>query len=128
MTYASFDGQVPEVLVSPVSGSPRRWQVAPTGRNPRWGRDGRAVLYREGNGIYQVAIDPASGMPLGRPTKVMDVPSNAARNGSIEMAADGRFLMLEAVGPGAGRAEIRFVANWVQELRAKMATAPRLSR
>jgi hypothetical protein len=75
----------------------------------------------EANAIHRVAIDPATGLPIGRARKVLDLPPLVLPQ-PIEAGSDGRFLLLERVEAGAAPAEIRVVLNWFEELRAKIPT------
>ena len=97
-----------------------RWPVASGGRFPAWGAGAREVLFLDGTAIHRIAIDPATGMPSGKASKVLDVPSSMS--GRLEPSPDGtRFLMLERVASENRPSEIRVVLNWSEELKAKMA-------
>jgi eukaryotic-like serine/threonine-protein kinase len=124
ITHVSFDGTEPEIVVGPVATTDRRWPVASRGRWPVWSADGRAVLFNEANAIHRVAIDPASGQPIGRPAKVIDLPVGVTSQ-PFQVGPDGRFLMLERVEGPAATPEIRVVLNWFEELRAKIPVARR---
>ena len=78
------------------------------------------MMYLDDQAISRIAINPDSGMPAGRPVKVLALPPTA-RNRSIEMSADGRFLILERVADATSSSEIRVVLNWIPTLRAKLA-------
>jgi Tol biopolymer transport system component len=120
LAHISFDGRVPEIVVGPVAGG-RQWPIAPTGREPAWMPDGRGVLYRDGGAIYRVAMESATGMPIGRPTMVLQIPSSLT-SGTIEMSPDGRrFLMIERLSNDDRHPEVRVVQNWIGEVRSAMA-------
>jgi Tol biopolymer transport system component len=122
IAHVSFDGTEPEVVVGPMETRERRWPVASRGRWPVWSADGRALLFVEADAIHRIGIDPASGQPIGRPAKVLDLPARVAPQ-SLQIASDGRFLMLERVESASSPAEIRVVLNWFEELRAKIPAA-----
>jgi dipeptidyl aminopeptidase/acylaminoacyl peptidase len=124
IAHVAFDGNVPEIVIGPVGSTDRRWPVASHGRHPAWSTD-RELLFREGAAIHRIAIDPATGLPVGRPTKVIDLPPELAAIRPIEPAPAGRFLMLERLDSGNPAAEIRVVLNWFDEVRVKMAGANR---
>jgi Tol biopolymer transport system component len=128
LAHIAFDGGTPEVVVGPAEGR-RWWPIAPTGRYPAWTSDSRGVLYVESNAIYRVTIDPDTGVPLGKPTKVLDLPPAIAGR-PIELSPDGRrYLMLQRIDANNRRVEIRAVLNFTEEVRAKMAgAAPASSR
>jgi hypothetical protein len=97
--------------------------VAPSGRNPVWNPNGREVLFVENDAIHAIAIDPASGLPVGRVTKVIDLPAGTG-GGPPQMSPDGRrFLMLERVDQDAPEPEIRVILNWFEDVRMKMTEA-----
>ncbi|HEY2435065.1 MAG TPA: protein kinase [Vicinamibacterales bacterium] len=120
ITHIDFEGGTPEIVVGPAGDATRSWPIAPSGRHPTWTADGRGVQYLDGPSISRIAINPDSGMPVGRPVKVVDLP-RTSRNRSIEMSTDGRFLILERVDEAAGPSEIRVVLNWIQTVRTKLA-------
>jgi Tol biopolymer transport system component len=122
IAHVSFDGTEPEIVVGPVTTTDRRWPVASRGRWPVWSADGRALLFIEANAIHRVVIDPATGQPIGRPAKVLDLPA-AVGSQPFQVGPDGRFLMLERVEGSAATPEIRIVINWFEELRAKIPVA-----
>jgi Tol biopolymer transport system component len=124
IAHVSFDGTEPEIVVGPAGAADRRWPVASRGRWPVWSADGLALLFSEANAIHRVAIDPASGQPIGRTTKVIDFPAGVTSQ-PFQVGPDGRFLMLERVKGPAAVPEIRVVSNWFEELRAKIPVGTR---
>jgi hypothetical protein len=127
LAHISFERGVPEVVVGPAAGG-RQWPIAPAGRWPTWTPDGRGVMYVDNGVIYRVAIDSATGEPIGRPAKVVELPRSTTTGGAIEMSPDGRFLMIERVAGDDRPAEIRVVQNWIAEVRAKMSAAAAASK
>jgi len=123
LAHISFDGSVPEVVVGPVGEPGRSWPVAPSGRYPVWTPDGRAVLFADADAVNRVAIDPATGMPVGKPTRLLDVPAALRSNQPIQMTPDGRFLFLERPAGNQPPSEIRLVLHWTDDVRARMAGA-----
>jgi hypothetical protein len=123
VTHVAFDGDIPEIVVGPTGTTDRRWPVAGRGRQPSWTRDGRAVLFLEAGAIHAVTIASATGLPVGRPMKLVDLP-RLATTVTIEQTPDGsRFLMLERLENENQAPEIRIVMNWNQDLRARLANA-----
>ena len=108
----------PEVVVGPADAPDRRWPVAPRGRYPKWSAGGRELLFVEGGAIHRVVIDPATGLPVGRPAPWLELPASV-RPEALQIAPDGRFLMLESVDGPAPEREIRVVLNWLEDVRAK---------
>ena len=108
----------PEVVIGPADAPDRRWPVAARGRYPKWSAGGRELLFVEGDAIHRVVIDPATGLPVGRPAPWLDLPATV-RPGALQIAPDGRFLMLESVDGPEPKREIRVVLNWLEDVRAK---------
>ena len=119
IAHVSANGPAnPEVVIGPADAPDRRWPVAPRGRYPKWTAGGRELLFVEAGAIHRVVIDPATGLPVGRPAPWLELPATV-RPAALQIAPDGRFLMLEPVNaPGPGR-EIRVVLNWLEDVRAK---------
>ena len=125
IAHVAFDGTLPEIVVGPAASADRRWPIAPRGRHPAWNPNGREVLFLETDAIFSIAIDPATGLPVGRVRKVIDVPASSS-GGPPQVSADGRrFLMLDRVDEDAPAPEIRVILNWLDDVRAKMAEAKR---
>jgi serine/threonine-protein kinase len=125
VTHVAYDGRTAEVVVGPADVPERRWPVAPAGRYPVWSNKGREVLFFDDNAIRRVAIDPATGMPVGTPTILVKTPLALTR---VNPSPDGeRFLTLEEIPPSAA-SEIRVVLNWGAELETKMRQAKPLMR
>jgi len=81
VAHVAFDGGAAEIVIGPVDSSDRRWSIASTGRYPTWSAGGREVKFVDGDAIYRIAIDSATGRPSRKAAKVLDVPSriNALR-------------------------------------------------
>ena len=96
------------------------------GRFPVWSGDGEELFYIEPgppDRLMAVRVNPGSTFDFENPEMVMDRPNFTAAPGrTYDVAPDGRFLVLDARGIGAGveddapRAEIVVVENWFQEL------------
>jgi len=104
--------------------SVRRWKVSlAEGSEPLWTRDGRELVYRKGDTVMAVPVDPAKGTS-GPPTPLFAgrYPDNPGwtRPRSYDVSADGeRFLMLKVpAAPPPPR--IAIVLNWFDELRVKV--------
>jgi serine/threonine-protein kinase len=120
IAHVAFDGTLPEIVVGPAATASRRWPIAPRGRHPVWNPNGREVLYIESNAVYSIAIDPATGLPIGRITKVIDVPAST-QGGPPQVSGDGRrFLMLDRVDEDAAAPEIRVILHWLEDVRARI--------
>jgi dipeptidyl aminopeptidase/acylaminoacyl peptidase len=95
------------------------------GTEPRWARDGSELFFRQGSAMMAVKVASTGDRPFGAVTKLFDQPFVAAENEtmwSYDVAADGRFLMMEPTAPTpAAPGTIVVVQNWREELKRLMA-------
>jgi serine/threonine-protein kinase len=118
LAYVSDESGRREVYVGPypdVTGG-RRQVSADGGDDPHWTRGGRELVYRSGQRMMAVAVDPASG-ELGAPTELFRGPFTTSTFGSnYAVTPDGeRFLMLRRA-PGTEPRQVVVVTNWFREL------------
>ena len=118
LAYTSGESGRPEVYISPypdVAGS-RRQVSADGGDDPRWTRGGRELVYRSGQRMMSVAVNPVSG-ELGTPTELFSGAFATSTFGSnYDVTPDGeRFLMLRRP-PGTEPRQVVVVTNWFDEL------------
>ena len=115
LAYVGNTGARSEVYVRAVDGTGGRIQVSVDGgRDPRWTRGGREIVYREGNAFLAVSVDPARG-EVGAPNVLF-----RGRYGDYDATADGdRFLILKPIArPEA--LPILVLFNWFEELNARV--------
>ena len=62
----------------------RRQVSTAGGSEPRWTRDGRELVYRNGDSVFAVTVDPTSGV-TGRPTLLFRAPTGASSRGGHTM-------------------------------------------
>ena len=97
----SWDDQNSGLMVAPVSPSAasQRRRIAATGANEaRWSRDGKELIYRQGNEWWAVPVQPTPGGKLPTPRLVLRGTYNQAY-ASWELAPDGRLLLLQGIPP-----------------------------
>ncbi len=94
----------------------RRQVSADGGDDPYWTRGGRELVYRSGQRMMSVAVDPATG-ELGAPTELFRGAYTTSTFGSnYAVTSDGeRFLMLRRA-PGTEPRQVVVVTNWFKEL------------
>ena len=118
VAYVSDPAGTDEVWVRPFPGpgSPVRASVA-GGHDPTWSRDGKELFYQEGSKLMVAAVTSA---PLQvQPAKMLFEGGfiawepNTPR--TFDVAADGRFLMIEPTATNAQRFNV--VLNWTEELK-----------
>jgi serine/threonine-protein kinase len=110
------DPKVKRVKVSPAHGS-----------EPMWTQGGRELVYREGDKVIAVSVDPATGA-IGPPQILFSgpYPDNPGwtRPRSYDVTPDGqRFLLTKLPGERA-QPRIMVVLNWFDELRARVPIDP----
>ncbi len=125
LAYVSDESGRPEVYVQPYPGPGARTRISVEGGfSPAWSRDGRELFYRINSGgkrkmmAVNITTDPA--FTAGKPRMLFEEdrfqPSLPVR--SYDVAADGRFLMLDVPEQPAERVtELRVVLNWFEELK-----------
>ena len=124
MAYTSNESGQFEVYVQPFPGGGGKWQVSTHGGTDAvWSRDGSEIFYRQGNGLYAVAIETDSGFNPG-PPKLLFEWEQMAGGGSglvgfanMDVSPDGKsFVMVEAEPPVR---EFHVVLNWIEELKRR---------
>jgi serine/threonine-protein kinase len=118
LAYVSEESGRREVHLSPypdVAGS-RQQVSADGGDDPFWTRGGQELVYRSGQRMMAVAVDPATG-ELGAPTELFRGAFSTSTFGSAyAVTPDGeRFLMLRRA-PGTEPRQVVVVTNWFREL------------
>ncbi|MGH9386755.1 MAG: protein kinase domain-containing protein [Vicinamibacterales bacterium] len=133
LAFDSTESGKAEVYVRPFPKiSEGRWQISTAGGSkPVWARNGKELFYEDGTGAIVAA--PVGDGPIfssGVPTKLFDggaifVGTTTSR--TWDVAPDGRFLLIKdpALDPATAPPAIIVVLNWVEELKAKLATQPR---
>jgi Tol biopolymer transport system component len=98
------------------------------GREPLCSRDGRELFYRQPDAMMAVPVDPSAG-DFGAAKQLFEAPFYFTFDASVrtyDVAADGRFLMVQLTGSeGKPRsASIVVVQNWAEELKQRVGPAP----
>ena len=124
VAYVSNESGQNEVYVRPFPEGEGKSTVSSNGgRQPRWSRDGKELLYVEGNTFVAVSVSTSPSFAVGSATPLFELPgltNNASARYSI--SADGqRFVVAEFVGleteaPGPS---IHVVENWYEEFRGR---------
>jgi Tol biopolymer transport system component len=119
LAYTSDESGQREVYLSPYPDPGRaRSQVSTDGGNePRWTRGGRELVYRSGQRMMAVSVDPASGR-LGAPVELFrGAYLTTDYDQAYDVTPDGeRFLMLQQP-PGTEPRQVIVVTNWFKELQ-----------
>jgi len=86
---------------------------------PGWDPHGRELYYRNGDKMMAVAIQTRQTFVAATPHLLFAGPY---REGPYEVAADGRFIMIEQVQSKTSATEITLVTNWFEELKRRVPT------
>ena len=128
LAYASSRTGRPEVWVRAYpEGVPQRIS-SNGGIEPRWSADGRELYFLQGNAMMAVAVETEGDFSFGTPVQLFTGPyvvNPTQWVSSYDVAADGRFVMIEPLDGGAATAsETSFVVvqNWTEELRRRVPT------
>jgi serine/threonine-protein kinase len=126
MAYDSDEsGQGVDVFIQSFP-NPRlkRLKVSPAhGSEPMWTQGGRELVYREGDKVMAVSIDPATG--ASGPPRILfsgPYPDNPGwtRPRSYDVTPDGERFLLTKLPGERPRPRIMIVLDWFDELRARV--------
>jgi hypothetical protein len=75
LAYTSVESGIDEVFVSTFPEGGGKWQISTDGGQlPVWTRDGRSVLYVNGDAIWSVDVETANGFRAGTPRELRRGP------------------------------------------------------
>ncbi|HEX6643173.1 MAG TPA: protein kinase [Gemmatimonadales bacterium] len=116
LAYVSDVSGVAEIYVRTFDGAGEPLLVSAGGGNdPQWTRDGRAIVYRNGERIMRADLDPGPALELaGRPRELFSAPYDFSQGGNWDMSRDGRFVFVRSDPATVGR--LMVVTNWLAEL------------
>src|SRR6266550_1935730 len=122
LAYASNETGNDEVYVRRLLEGSARWRVSMRGgTEPRWGRGGRELYFRNGDSLYAVAMQLGAELRAGPPRALFGGKYQAAvagNNISYNVSPDGgRFLMVGQLGNG--REELSVVLHWFDQIRRR---------
>jgi Tol biopolymer transport system component len=115
LAYSSNESGVPEIYVTafPPTGV-RRLVSTGIGVQPRWSADGRELYYLTLDGaIMSVRLDSKTSSPIAAARPLFQTKLTVITDiwDQYDVTNDGRFLVLEPVGPPNAGA-ITVIANW----------------
>jgi serine/threonine protein kinase/Tol biopolymer transport system component len=113
IAYASNESGRSEIYVEPVPGPGGRWQISTNGgEQPRWVRNGREMVYRNGTKMMSAAVQIQPTFVAAKPVELFD--RRFDRGGSVagyDVTPDGQtFVMTRS--EQANPTEIRVVVGW----------------
>ena len=120
LAFSSSESGRAEVFIQPFSGPGARVQVSASGgAEPHWARNGRELFSLDGSTMMVADVPATSAMGVGRARRVFEQGASARGLGLLDyaVASDGRFLMVQRIGPEQpATSQIHVVLNWFEEL------------
>jgi Tol biopolymer transport system component len=116
MAYASNESGRSEIYVGPVPGPGGHRQISSEGgEQPRWVRNGREVVYRNGTKMMSVPVQVRPDLQTGKPIELFDRKfDRGAAVDAYDVTADGQtFVMTRSERENP--TEIRIVIGWPGE-------------
>ncbi len=113
LAYTSDESGRDEIYVQPFPTLGRKWSISTGGgARPRWTREGRELVYRNGRQLLAVEIATSAEFRPGKPRVLFERDT-----AGFDVTSDGeRFLMIRYVEPPE-LAELAVVFNWHEELK-----------
>mgnify|MGYP001198104094 CR=1 FL=1 len=121
VAYVSDESGQYEIYVRPSFGGGTKWQVSTAGgEEPIWSKDGRELFYR--NGQKWMAVDVTTGLQFkaGSPRMLFEGAYLNVRGVSYDVAADGRFLVLEENFKQPPTTRLNAIFNWSDEVKRRV--------
>jgi serine/threonine-protein kinase len=118
LVYESDESGRPEVYLTQFPGGDGRWQVSVDGGTlPRWSRAGDEIYYVEGTVMKAVGVATEPSVRLGAPQTLFDFAGtgiDVAQPRIYDVAADGRFLMVQDVRDEQGGPTLVLSYDWIE--------------
>ena len=126
MAYTSDESGQYEIYVRPASGEGGKWQISSGGgEEPLWSKDGRELFFRNGLKWMTVDVTTASQFTHGTPQMLFEGPYLNVPGFSFDVAADGRFLILEENYKQPPTSQVQAVFNWAEEVKRRVQVGER---
>jgi serine/threonine-protein kinase len=125
VAYSSDESGKSEVYVREFPGPGGKLQVSTDGgAEPVWSRNGQELYYRRRDTMMSVRISNQPVLAAGLPRALFDGRYIRTDTGGAgyDVAADGRFLMVQPVAPEAPAVQINLVVNWFEDLNRRFAS------
>jgi serine/threonine-protein kinase len=124
VAYTSDESGRTEVYVMSYDKTGRKRPISTEGGTwPVWARDGRELFYKNGDAMMGVKIETSPSFSAGSPQllfrQLSARGSQGSRDYTFDVAADGRFLMIEDL-PSTPLRTATVVMNWNGELRRRL--------
>ncbi len=122
IAYVSDESGRNEVYVQPFPSLDGRWRVSDGGGiAPRWGPDGRRILFSRQDDILSVPVSVAAGrngptIVLGKEERILARPGLTG----FDVSPNGRTIAVSQAKRDAVAGHINVVINWGDELNQKL--------
>jgi serine/threonine-protein kinase len=128
IAYTSTESGRREVYVRPYPGAGGRLQASNDGGfEPVWSHSGEQLFYRHDEEMMSVTMTRSPVLTAGSPRKLFAGNYLLSDTGGAgyDVAADGRFLMIQPLEPELPATTIDVVINWFDDLRGRLAEVRR---
>lgn len=121
VAYCSDESGQYEIYVRPASGEGAKWQVSTEGgEEPLWSKDRRELFYRNGQKWMAVDVTTDPDFKSGSPRLLFEGPYLNIPGVSYDVAADGRFLILEENFKQPTTLHVQAIFNWAEEVKRRV--------
>ena len=121
VAYTSDESGQYEIYVRPASGEGAKWQISSEGgEEPLWSKDGRELFYRNGPKWMAADVTTDPQFKAGTPHMLFEGPYLNVPGVSYDVAADGRFLMLEESFKQPPTLQLQAIFNWAEEVKRRV--------
>lgn len=111
LAYASDESGRYEIYIDRFPAPGARVRVtADGGTDPRWPADGRGLVFRRGDDVYAVAVEPDGATLVAGATSRLFSAGPDLR--AYDMTRDGRRFLLNRPMPGVAAQSVRVMVNW----------------
>jgi serine/threonine-protein kinase len=120
LAYSSDESGKTEIYVLPFPGPGRNYPISTEGgTEPVWSQDGSHLFYRNGNKMMAVDVTTQPDFTATSPRFLFEGQYEVSDTGrpGYDVAADGRFLMIQPVEPEQPATQINLVLHWFEELK-----------
>jgi eukaryotic-like serine/threonine-protein kinase len=121
VAYTSDESGQYEIYVRPASGEGAKWQLSSEGgEEPVWSKNGHELFYRNGPKWMAVEVTTEPQFKAGTPHMLFEGPYLNVPGVSYDVAADGRFLMLEENYKQPTTTQLQVILNWSEEVKRRI--------
>jgi Tol biopolymer transport system component len=121
VAYTSDESGQYEIYVRPASGEGAKWQLSSEGgEEPVWSKNGHELFYRNGPKWIAVEVTTEPQFKAGTPHMLFEGPYLNVPGVSYDVAADGRFLMLEENYKQPTTTQLQVILNWSEEVKRRI--------